>query len=77
MALDRRDGRKHFCHIDDLEALFRIRVTWFSRNFFAPPCAAWWTPADRESLLPNLIENSRETILIFAKITFLNEIRSA
>lgn len=32
VALARRDGRKHFCHIDGLEALFRIRVTWFSRN---------------------------------------------
>lgn len=33
MAVARRDGRKHFCHIDGLEALFRIRVTCFSRNF--------------------------------------------
>ena len=36
VALARRDGRKHFCHIDGLEALFRIRVTWFSRNFSYP-----------------------------------------
>lgn len=36
VALPRRDGRKHFCHIDGLEALFRIRVTWFSRNFSCP-----------------------------------------
>lgn len=34
VALARRDGRKHFCHIDGLEALFRIRVTCFSRNFW-------------------------------------------
>lgn len=37
VALARSDGRKHFCHIDGLlEALFRIRVTWFSRNFSCP-----------------------------------------
>lgn len=35
VALARRDGRKHFCHIDGLEALFRIRVTCFSRNFWS------------------------------------------
>lgn len=34
VAVARRDGRKHFCHIDGLEALFRIRVTCFSRNFW-------------------------------------------
>lgn len=34
LAGARRDGRKHFCHIDGLEALFRIRVTCFSRNFW-------------------------------------------
>lgn len=33
VALARRDGRKHFCHIDGLEALFRIRVTWFWLRF--------------------------------------------
>lgn len=33
VALARHDGRKHFCHIDGLEALFRIRVTCFFLNF--------------------------------------------
>lgn len=76
VPLARRDGRKHFCHIDGLEALFRIRVTWFSRNFWSSSSVSAELCRVLVSLRFYSIEESGEGVKNDEKSTFFKEIRS-